>query len=139
QWVFRSGYPQIKARCIWKERERKLEIHALQTQRISDDNPAFKIPLEIRIEGRGWVKNFTKLFDQKEHRWEFKLPSEPLNYEVDPDQQLLKKLDTQKPLRMWEHQLLHAPRAMSRIYAAQALSQWPGQSAAGLISRALRR
>ena len=139
QWVFRSGFPSLKARVQWKQREKKLELHLLQTQPISDASPAFKLALEIRVDGRDWTRHFTKHVEGKEHRWEFDLPGEPLNIELDPEHWLLAKIELHKPVAMWEHQLARAPRALSRIYAANALARWPSERSARALEAALRR
>jgi aminopeptidase N len=139
RWVFKAGYPSLRLVYRWDEKERRARLWLLQTQRISEDEPAFRSDVALRFTGRGWTREFTKTVDQKEHRWDLALPGEPLNVEFDPEHWLLKKLDFRKPYAMWEHQLLEAKAAMSRIQAAHEVQRWGHSGAVRALARAFGR
>lgn len=139
QWVYKSGHPSFKVRYQWKQASKRAELWVLQTQAVGDAAPLFRLDADVRFSGRGWVRKFTKPVNAKEHRWSFRLPGEPLAAEFDPEHKLLKELDFQKPLALWTYQLLHAPRALSRIHAARAAARWGGDGVVETIRRAMRR
>ncbi len=139
RWVFKAGYPSFKVRARFDRKKGRATLWVQQVQRIFDEEPAFRLPVEFRFEGRGWSRDFTRELSQKEHRLEFDLPGEPLSIEFDPNHWLLKKVDFRKSFSQWEHQLLHARTAQSRIEAARELGRWGSARAVDALKRAAAR
>ncbi|MCX5788003.1 MAG: M1 family aminopeptidase [Elusimicrobia bacterium] len=139
RWVFQAGYPNFRVQYQYEPKAKKATLWVLQTQRVSDDEPVFKTEVEVRFTGRGWTKEFKKTADSKDQRWEFRLPGEPRNVEFDPNHWLLKRLDFRKPYSHWEHQLLSAKTALSRIEAAHEVSRWGHAGAVAALRRAFDR
>jgi aminopeptidase N len=138
QWVHRAGYPQLRAHYNWDSKSRKVEVIVQQAQDVSDDNPAFKLPLEIRLSGRGWERVEKAPLKDKEHVFTFKVPSEPLDVELDPRHVLLAKTTLVKPLSMWRRQLASAPSGLSRLKAAAHLARWGDAAAVAQLERSAR-
>lgn len=138
QWIFRPGYPVFRAQYHWEQRGRKAAVWLLQTQDSSEEG-LFKVPLEIRFEGRGWTRTFKERVGSKEHRFSYALPGEPLNVEIDPDHRILKRLSLRKPHSMWMHQLRDGPSAWSRHEAAAEVARWGDEDSLALLERAIRK
>lgn len=139
QWVYRAGYPSLKMRWAYEPKGRKGELWLLQTQEVSEKNPAYRFRARIRVTGRGWSRTFTETVDGKEHRFSWTLPGEPLDVVFDPDFELLWKGDLSKPLAMWLHQLAKGPKAVHRALAAQHVARWGGELAVDALTAAVRR
>jgi len=139
QWVFKSGYPHLRAHYSWDDKAKRAELWVLQTQDASDEVPVFKLPLKIRITGRGWTREFDESVSDKDHRFSYKLPSEPLDVELDPEHRLLKRLALRKPHRMWRRQLERGKSAWSRHTAASYVASWGDDESVALIERAIRK
>jgi aminopeptidase N len=139
QWIFRAGFPNLKATYSWDPKTRKAELHVAQQQEVSDADPAYAFKLPVLFTGRGWTKSFTADVSAKEHRFSWTLPGEPIDVEVDPDYTILKKLLLRKPQAMWLRQLARGRKAYSRHYAARNAVQWPGAETAAALERQIRR
>jgi len=139
QWVYRSGHPALRARWSYDAKTKKGSFWLMQTQAVDEAHPAFKFRAHVRVTGRGWVRDFHEDVSDKEHRFGWKLPGEPLNVEFDPEFVLLKKISLAKPLPMWVHQLSRGGNAVSRLLAADHVARWGGRGAVAALSAQARR
>jgi len=139
QWVYRSGHPVLRARWSYDAKRRRGSLWLLQTQGIDEAHPAFRFRLHVRVTGRGWTRDFHEDVKDKEHRFSWKLPGEPLDVEFDPEFVLLKKLSFAKPLPMWERQLARGATAVSRTLAADHVARWGGPKAVAALAAQIRR
>jgi aminopeptidase N len=139
QWVYRSGHPVLRARWTYDPKAKKGSLWLMQTQGIDDAHPAFRFRAHVRVTGRGWVRDFHEDVSEKEHRFGWKLPGEPLNVEFDPEMVLLKKISLAKPQPMWAHQLARGAGAVSRLLAADHVARWGGSKAAAALAAAVKR
>jgi aminopeptidase N len=139
QWVYRAGHPALRARWSFDAKAKRGSLWLLQTQATDDSQPAFKFPLHVRVTGRGWVRDFHETVSDKEHRFGWTLPGEPLNIEIDPEFVLLKKLSFAKPAPMWFHQLSRGSTAVARGLAADHVARWGGERAVAALSAQIRR
>jgi aminopeptidase N len=136
QWVFKSGYPVFRVQYEWDKKAKSAKVWVLQTQDVSDENPFFKVKVDFRFTGRGFVKNVTE--EITEHLFTYRLASEPQGFEFDPDYWLLKSPNIKKPQLMWEHQLLKAKRARARLAAADTVARWGSDASVALLERAIK-
>jgi aminopeptidase N len=139
QWVYRPGHPVLRARWTYESKGKKGSLWVMQTQAQSDASSAFKFPLHVRVTGRGWTRDFHESVADKEHRFRWNLPGEPLNVEVDPEFVLLKKISLAKPAGMWRHQLARGATAVSRLLAAEPVARWGGEAAVSSLLAQIRR
>ncbi|OGR84011.1 MAG: hypothetical protein A3J74_10880 [Elusimicrobia bacterium RIFCSPHIGHO2_02_FULL_57_9] len=139
QWIFKNGHPSFRLHYGWDAKTKKGNLWVLQTQDISQDCPLFKTSVEVRFTGPGWTKNFKEKISEKEHRFSFRLPSEPFNVEFDPDHLILKKMTLRKPQKMWAFQLIKGRSAWSRFAAAAPVAQWGDAASLEMLERAIRR
>ena len=52
QWVFRGGHPELEYALRWDEEKKTLTVDVDQKQKISDDAPAYRFDLVVRVDGR---------------------------------------------------------------------------------------
>lgn len=133
QWVFKAGYPVLRVHYAFKNG--RAEVWVLQTQ---DGEDVFELPLKLRFVGPGWTREFDERLTEKERRFSYKLPGEPLDFQLDPEHRLLKKTVLKKPQRMWAHQLLKGKTAWLRHEAAGQVARWGDADSVALLERALR-
>ena len=139
QWVYRAGHPALRARWSYDAAAKKGSFWLLQTQGVDDAHPAFRFRAHVRVTGRGWVRDFREDVSEKEHRFNWKLPGEPLNVEFDPEFVLLKKITLAKPLPMWTYQLERGRNAVARLQAAEQLARWGGAKSVAALAARVRR
>lgn len=136
QWVYRSGHPSLRARWSYDAKTKKGSFWLMQTQTTDAAHPPFRFRAHLRVTGRGWTRDFHEEVKDKEHRFGWKLPGEPLSVEFDPEFVLLKKISFAKPLPMWFHQLAKGTTAVSRLLAAERVARWGGEKAVAALSAA---
>jgi aminopeptidase N len=129
QWVYRAGHPSLRARWTYDPETKKGSLWVMQTQGVDDSSPAFRLPLKVRVYGRGWTKDFDAALSDKEHRFAWSLPGEPIDVVVDPEYALLKRVGLAKPAPMWLRQLARPGRAVLRALAADQVARWGGEEA----------
>ena len=129
QWVYRSGYPSFRLQHTWDPKSRQASLWVVQSQRIAEDAPPFKLEVDVVYKGRGWEKRFKEHLSHKEHTFRYVLPGEPRAVEFDPEGWILKKVEFKKPYRLWMNQLREGG-VNGRVEAAHAVSRWGGEEAA---------
>ncbi|MBI4057293.1 MAG: M1 family metallopeptidase, partial [Elusimicrobia bacterium] len=139
QWVFKAGYPHYRIHYNWDAQKREASLWVMQTQPLSSESPIFQMPVEIRMEGRGWKREFKEELNKKEHHLVYRLPSEPEIVEFDPQYWILKKVDFKKPLRLWINQLQRGKTVLGRIEAAFALSHEGSRASVEALRSAFSR
>lgn len=139
QWVYRAGHPALRARWSYDAASKRGSLWLMQTQAVDDSNPAYRFPLRVRVSGRGWTRDFDEAVTEKEHRFSWRLPGEPLDVEIDPDHVLLKKLSFAKPEPMWRRQLARGAKAVSRLAAADHVARWRGEGCVAALAGQVRR
>ena len=139
QWVYRGGHPTLRVNWTWDPKSKKGELHVIQNQETSEANPPYRFLLKARVTGRGWTRDMSEAVSEKEHRFVWKLPSEPLDVELDPDVELLYSLEFRKPVSMWRRQLAGGSTVVARSIAAPAVARGGGEDAALALARAAKR
>jgi len=139
QWVYRAGHPVLRARFSYDTKLKRGSLWLLQTQGVDDANPAFRFRAHVRATGRGWTRDFFEDVKDKEHRFTWALPGEPLNVEFDPDFVLLKRIALAKPAPMWLYQLTRGSSPILRALAAEPVARWGGEDAARALAAAAAR
>ncbi len=137
QFLYQGGHPDLKASIFYQKKEHKLIVRLIQTTQ----GEPYAFPLQLAIthaSGSKKVEVQTKKINAKEHRFEFKMPQEPLNVIIDPENYVLKNLSTQKPRKMWQFQLQHDAIITQRIVAAQELARFASPEDLRVLNAALR-
>ncbi len=91
QWVFRSGYPDLKISwdyALWENSTFLLVLEIVQQQ---GEKNLFKMPLEISIVTRKETLHRTLYLQEEKSVFELPLEVEPLDIVIDPNVRLLKQ------------------------------------------------
>ncbi len=119
QWVFCAGHPEYKVLYHWNGKEAVVTISQMQ----KPDSPIYDMDMTFHFVTRNGVKNFTERVNGKKHTFKWRLDSEPVLFTADPDNFILKTMETIKPKKMWVYQLNFDPNVVGRITAAQELGK----------------
>lgn len=115
QWVYNAGHPELRVSYYWDGKEAVVRVAQTQTE----DSPIFAFPVVLDFDGVRFKENI----ENKQHLFKYKLKTEPKMFRFDPDQIILKKVETLKPKEMWIYQLHHDENILGRIQCAQELAK----------------
>lgn len=136
QWVFSQGFPEYEARYSWDEGS-KTAVLSLEQSNVGSV-PQFTTPIEIRLTLRdGSISRRKVTLNSKASTFYFPLDGEPLNVSIDPQNWILKKLNFQKPERMYIFQLEKDQNAMERVRACWELGKSKSDDAITALARAI--
>ncbi len=144
-WVYRPGHPNLKIKISYADG--MLSVDVKQTQK-GHDVAAFELPLCIEVAASpstgtkrstqaGRTKRHTRSLTTANESLCVKLSKAPAWVEIDPDYELLGRVEIECPLDMLEQQLAHGTRARSRWVAAQLLGKHGGRRAIQALSARL--
>lgn len=137
QWIYKAGHPDLKVNTYWDPAKKEVSLSVFQRQPVADDVPLFQFPLTFECIVAGKSVRFNETIEKKEHHFTYKLMGEPQDIRVDPDNDILKKLELAKPLSMWRHQLENGQWMVQRIFAAQELGKAASDEAVSILSKSL--
>lgn len=95
------------------------------------------MPLDLRFTTAAGDQTVTVTVSEQEQTFYVPLPSKPLAVRIDPDLKVLKTLDFPRPKDLLLHQLRHAPDALGRMEAAEALGKVGTPDAVAALKEAL--
>lgn len=124
QWVYRSGIPELEVSYSWTEKTKLAKISVRQKQKIEENSPAFRFPLEVRFKLKDKTINETLDVTRPEEDFYVSLPAAPSAVLVDPEVSLLAKIQFSPGNNMLLTQLKDETETMGRVSAAQALSEF---------------
>jgi aminopeptidase N len=142
QWIFKAGHPEYRVVYWWDARARRAHLVVRQTQKSGDEVPLFAMPFEVEFAwGRAAAarRRARETVEQKEQRFTYRLPAEPIMVRVDPDHWLLGRFEVTLPPACWQAQLARDPHPVGRIWAAQALGGLGSAEAGAGLATALGR
>jgi len=139
QWVHAAGHPALKARYAWSEEDRLATITLEQTQPVAEGEEPFHLSVGVSFElPTGQVVERVVTMTQKAQRLVVPLDQEPLLARVDPDADLLRTLEFERPSAMLRRALREDPSVPARIEAAQAMGKDPSPHNLDALGLALR-
>lgn len=139
QWVYKAGYPQFKLDYQWDESNKTAKFKVSQTQKIDNETPLFKIPVELAFVSPSGVRDTYKVqLEEKEHTFYFRLAERPAFVSFDPSNWLLKTVDWIRPKEQLLAQLEKDSEAFGRIMAAQALGKLNGSDIVTALEKTLK-
>ncbi|MGE0326743.1 MAG: M1 family aminopeptidase, partial [Polyangiaceae bacterium] len=134
-WVHRPGHPTLKVKVTYSDGH--LNVDLKQTQR-GQDVAIFDLPLSVEVaHAENNLKRHQRRVDTAQGSLSVAMAKAPLWVEVDPDYQLLGRVEIECPLDMLERQLTDGPRAKSRWVAAELLGKKGGRRAIQALSTCL--
>lgn len=136
QWVFRAGHPVVEIKVGYSGNS--LQIEVKQTQKISQEIPAFALEIEVDIYHHTGEPRREVLFSENaSDTFVFSEEERPRFLVVDPRYSLLGELSVSIPQDMLRHQLLSAPSARGRWSAASALSTHESENSTRVLVQSL--
>ncbi len=124
QWIFKAGYPEIKAKYGHDVENKVAHVQIKQVQKITDLTPLFHHPLTVSIiDKKGKEKRFTVRMKEPAYNLYIPMDQPPQDVRIDPDYSLIMSLDFEKPEDMFIFQLKNDTNVIGRIRAAHALGK----------------
>jgi len=137
QWVYHAHHPELEASYSWDEGARLAKVNIKQTQKLSDNVLLFRVPLSVRFKGPFGVANRVMKVWQTEETFSFPLDSAPENVRLDPDCELLAKINFTVPNAMLLAQLADAQDVLGRLMAVEQLARRQDKEALAKLKQAL--
>jgi aminopeptidase N len=122
QWVYHAHYPELEVNYSWDEKAKLAKVSVKQTQKLSNDVLLFESPLKIVFVGKTGRIEKSANFSKAEEDFYFALPQAPKAVLLNPDFELLAKIDFQnQPASMLLAQLEDKESVGARLQAADLL------------------
>jgi aminopeptidase N len=137
QYVYRQGYPEFEVTYEWDDELRSARLKVAQKQEVNDQNPLFRMPVEVSFLLSTGRQRFKVDVREKEQSFYFALPEKPRVVSFDPDNWVLKTLDFKKSKEQLIQELKESDAIMDRIGAAEGLAKIGGPDAVAALQDAL--
>ena len=142
RYVFRGGHPDYKIAYSWDGDSNLAKLTVTQTQakdnKTGSDSELFDLKIPV---GFGYIDNpqqtFTLRIHQQEQSFYFPLEKKPDFVSFDVNNNFLKTVKLEYPVKELKNQLKYDPDPISRIYAATALGKKGGLEAIKALSASL--
>jgi aminopeptidase N len=121
QWVYNAHHPELEADYSWDEKTGTAKLSIKQKQKPTDKVSVFNFPLNVRFHGRTNVVNREVTVKEKDEDFYFALSETPQFVVLDPDLQLLAKIDFKPAKSMLVAQLNDKSNAVARLFAVEQL------------------
>jgi aminopeptidase N len=120
QWLYGTGFPELRVTREWDEATRTLGLNVEQTQ--GPESLLFRFPLRVQIVTPGGEMRQTVEVRERRSTFRFPVAERPLMVIADKGYLVLKEMTFPKTVPEYLYQLVHAEDVADRITAAQGLS-----------------
>ncbi|MDB6059468.1 MAG: Peptidase rane alanine aminopeptidase, partial [Verrucomicrobiales bacterium] len=139
QWVYHAHYPELSVEYSWDEKSKLAKISVKQNQKLNDDVLLFEAPLNIVFTGPFGRIEKTAAFSKVEEDFFFALPKAPTSVLLNPEFDLLAKIDfANQPSSMLLAQL-EDKSVGARLQAADLLKDKKDRATVDALKRALNK
>jgi aminopeptidase N len=137
QWIYKGGHPDFSVSAVWDDKSSSLALTIKQKQKEDELTSIFRVPLKVRISGKGYdqVRDFE--IKDAEHTFHCALPGRPKWLAFDSGNTIPKTLELELDDDMLIAQLENDDDVMGRVYAAQALTKKGTLDGVAALGRAL--
>jgi len=128
QWIYRGGEPEYKITTELLTDKQQFVFNVQQTHDTSDLVKLFKMPIDFEVhytDGTSEMQNIWIENQQHQINFTLKKGKKIAFYLFDPNNQILKLVNFEKPLSVLNAQLLSAPHMLDRLDAAIAMREFP--------------
>ena len=143
EWLFMGGYPEYRVRASYDPQQKVEVVTVEQTQTLNAVTPLFDMPVELVFHGPDGARKQVRVrVHQAAETFYVPLQFRPLWTSFDPNDEIYKTLDFEKPVTELAGQAEHDPAMMSRLWATLELGRRGGQSydaALTALSQVLQR
>jgi aminopeptidase N len=109
-----------------------------QVQKVDENVLLFNVPLKVRFKGKFGKEDRTFTVSKKEEQFAFALKSAPELVRMDPDLELLARINFSTPNSMWDAQLADKDDLIGRLLMVEQLGKKGGADAIEKLGRVLR-
>jgi aminopeptidase N len=94
QWVYKAGFPELKANYVYDKNSRTVQLHLEQTQDFNEMKPeVFRLFIDIEIVTSKGTRKETIEMNQRKQTFSFNIDDELSQVWVDRESNLLRLLD----------------------------------------------
>ncbi len=137
QYVFHAHHPELSVDYSWDAKAKLAKISVAQVQKLSETVLTFSVPLKVRFISGSTVVEETLQLSQTKEDFYVSLSKKPDIFRVDPDYELLAKIEVKKPRPMLFTQLENTDDMLGRVLAIAALQKKADKKAIEAITAAL--
>ncbi|MEK7485731.1 MAG: M1 family metallopeptidase [Planctomycetota bacterium] len=139
QWAYHGGFPVLKIKYQWNEKENKATLQIEQTHRVDDKIFLFQVPTKVQFKTTSGFQTFPLLLQKREQDFEFTLASRPESVRFDPEYGVLAEVHFEKPREMYSVELQEQSDVIGRLLAIQALKSKKDQRTLESLQSALQK
>lgn len=124
QWIFKGGYPDLKAGFEWDDKSKLAKFKLTQKQELSDLTPLFNFKSEVEFffKDDPSVK-FPVLMNEKEQTYYIPLKEKPTYCRFDFGNKIIKTMEWALPTEMIKEQLSKDTDVVGKIWAMKHLAK----------------
>jgi len=121
EWVCEGRFPELKVSYTWLGKDKLAKVSIQQTQKPLNGVAVYHFPAKVRFITDEWAIDREIEVDSKQHDFYFPLKAEPEVVRLDPDYELLAKVEFKKTKPMLYAQLGLKDDVVGRLLAVEAL------------------
>lgn len=137
QWVYLAGTPELNVIYSWDMPNKVAKIKVDQIQATSEKRPFFHVPLKIRFKIGDQLFDKVIQITKKSETFMFGMDSEPEIIRVDPDTELLAKINFNPPTKLLKNQVLNGDDPIGQILALRTLGKNKDKETTELLTELL--
>jgi aminopeptidase N len=137
QWVYLSGYPEVKIDYKWDELTKQAKISVNQVQMTNAKRPWFSFPLPVRFTIGESIHEVQLDISKEKEVFYFSLEKAPKLVRFDPNLTVLAKVNFNLSKEMLSVQLADASDVIGRVKAVNLLAEKKDKENVDLLKKAL--
>lgn len=137
QWVYLAGTPEFNVSYAWDMPNKVVKIKIDQVHATSEKRPFFHVPLRIRFKvGDTFIDRIAEV-TQKSETFMYGLDTEPSIVRVDPEVELLAKINFKPPTKLVKNQVMNGDDPIGQILALRILGGKKDKETTELLTKLL--
>jgi aminopeptidase N len=129
QWLRRAGHPEFEVSWSYDKTLKLVTVRVKQTQKVEDDTPVFRTPVDIHITTARGTEAFRVEIENPGEEFHFPSAARPKLVEFDRENWIPKTLKFDKKKDELLYQLEHSATVIGRIRACEGLGKIMGDDA----------
>jgi aminopeptidase N len=137
QWLYHAHFPELAVAYSWDEKAKLAKLSIQQTQALSEDVLLFNFPLKIVFHGKSGSVEKTITVKSQSEDFSFALPEAPAIVRLDPQLEMLAKINFDVPAAMLTAQLHDKTDVIGRLQAVALLKDKKDHASIALLKDAV--
>ncbi len=138
QWVYLSGYPELKVNYSWDELTKQARLSVNQVQMTNEKRPYFRFRLPVKFVVDGKKQVHTLEISREKEDFYLSLAGAPEIVRFDPEVTVLAKINFEPGEKMLLAQLADQSDVIGRLLAVQQLGKKKNKVALEHLGKALK-